>query len=111
MPLFVTLAQSQTDKQRSTEAFQSNNNFPFPTEPINRRGTGPGLPPSSVVEIKTSVADLRTSLMLMQANSLELQQIERFTSSYPIVVRNASDIIKLARGLLRGLSLPRDENE
>lgn len=68
------------------------------------------LPHSSVVEIKSSLTELRENVALMEAVNDDLQRAITSTSSpdYLSVATNATDIRRLAIRLMRNLALPRN---
>jgi hypothetical protein len=82
---------------------------PWPEPKPNLPGKQ-SLPPSSVVEIKSSLTELRENVALMQAMNDDLQRAVSSTSSpdYVVVATNAIDIRRLAIRLMRNLALPRN---
>jgi hypothetical protein len=80
---------------------------PWPAKPGR---VAPGLPPSSVIEIKTSLAALKENVELMATIDVELLgAITAPSPDYATIVTDASDIRRLAVRLLRNLALPRTQ--
>ncbi len=83
----------------------------FPTEAMVRAGlrpTTPVIPRSSVVEIKSSLIDLRENVRLLQVMNEELQGLVSSPSwpDYETVLADATDIGRLIIRLARNLELP-----
>lgn len=72
-------------------------------EPMNQ------VPPSSVIEIKSSLTELRENVALLKAINDELQRAISSSSSpdYETVMAHATDIRRLAIRLMGNLALPR----
>ena len=83
--------------------------LPWPEPKLNLPGTQ-RLPPSSVVEIKSSLTELRENVALMQAINDDLQRVISSTSSpdYVSVATNAIDLRRLAIRVMRNLAWPRN---
>lgn len=81
---------------------------PWPTRP-NLPGAQ-SLPPSSVVEIKSSLAELRDNVALMQAINDDLQKAVASNASpdYALVAANAIDMRRLAIRVMRNLAWTRN---
>jgi hypothetical protein len=72
----------------------------------------PGLPHSSVIEIKTSLAALKENVELMATIDVELVgAVSAPSPDYATILTDASDIHRLAVRLLRNLSLPRTQTQ
>jgi hypothetical protein len=76
----------------------------FPGGPSKRSGR---VPPSSVVELKSSLAELKENVRLLEVINQELQAAVSSPSGpdYPIVINDAKDINKLAIRIMRNLTL------
>jgi len=80
------------------------------TDSLGFPGSGPnsaGVPRSSVVEVKSSLAELRENVRLLEIINQELQGAVSSPSGpdYETVVTDASDMSKLAIRLMRNLAL------
>ena len=97
-----------TPPPRPTEdPFKQMGESPWPAKPGR---VAPGLPPSSVIEIKTSLAALKENVELMATIDVELLgAITAPSPDYATIVTDASDIRRLAVRLLRNLALPRTQ--
>src|SRR5882672_7463875 len=78
---------------------------PWPSKP--NLSNPQALPPSSVVEIKSTLAELRENIALMQTINEDLQKAFTANSApaYDSVITNAADISRLAVRLMRNLAL------
>lgn len=72
-----------------------------------------GMPPSSVIEITSSLVELGENVKLLREFDTELLEAAKESSAvrYEVIMTDASDIRKIAIRLLRGLSLPRPARE
>jgi hypothetical protein len=72
----------------------------------------PGLRPSSVIEIKPSLVELKENVELMATIDEELLGVIALPSpNYATILTDASDIRRLAVRLLRNLALPRAQKQ
>ena len=76
----------------------------FPGAPSNRPG---GVPPSSVVELKSSLAEMKENVRLLEVINQELQGAVSSPDGpdYATVINDAKDINKLAIRIMRNLTL------
>jgi hypothetical protein len=99
-----------TPPPRPTEdPFKKIGESPWPEKPGM---VVPGLPRSSVIEIKPSLAALKENVDLMATIDVELLgAIAAPSPDYATIVTDASDIRRLAVLLLRNLALPRKQTQ
>lgn len=110
--LVTTSALGQTETNTRPPPPSNPPNFRVPAEPDwTNLGPRSSERRSSIVEIKSSLNDLRENIRLLQVINEELQRIVSSPSwpDYVTVVADASDIRRLAVRLLRNLALPHAE--